>query len=122
MARKRKGWGLPGCLVAVVVLAGLGFLAGTFLVRAAFHPPAPAAASHSTAVRPSAHGLLAAPARAARAVAGRLARLLPHSSDPAETSRRLSRAIREGLKAAGVPADSIRDRVVETGPAPLAWR
>lgn len=123
MARKRKGRGLPGCLVAIVVLAGLAFLAGTFVVRAAFHRPAPAVATSGPAAsRPTAHALLAAPARAARGVMGRLARLLPHSSDPAETSRRLSHAIREGLKAAGVPADSIRDRVVESGPAALAWR
>ncbi|HET7226032.1 MAG TPA: divergent polysaccharide deacetylase family protein [Candidatus Eisenbacteria bacterium] len=119
MARKRKGWGLPGCLLAIVVLAGVAFLAGTFLVRAAFHRPE---GSPSPSGRATPRSLLAAPLHAARGVAGRLGRLLPHDRDPAETSRRLSHAIREGLKAAGVPADSIADRVVEQGPAPLTWR
>lgn len=44
------------------------------------------------------------------------------ASGPEETNRKLSRAIRAGLHAAGVPDDSIHDQVVERGPAALAWR
>lgn len=88
---------LPGCLLLIGVLAVVAFLGSALLLRGG--------------PRKLAHSL--------RSTVGRFS----HPADSeAETTRRMSRAIREGLRAAGIPADSIRDRVVDSGPAALAWR
>jgi len=42
--------------------------------------------------------------------------------DPAQVTRLIGRRVRNGLVAAGVPADSVRESVASTGPAGVRWR